>query len=97
MPPDLARRSLFGGQERGEAALQRVRAAAHGVARIAVVRAAAVEAHIVGRGHEERLEQLPVSDLIDLCRHVQRSPGDRHRSAEPQEPARTSQLISKKW
>lgn len=52
-----------------------------------------METHVVGRGHEERLEQLPVSNLVDLRRHVQRSPGDRHRSAEPQEPVRTSQLI----
>lgn len=56
MPPDLPGRQLLVGQERCEGSLQGVGVAADGVTRVAVVGAPTVEAHVVRRGYEERLE-----------------------------------------
>lgn len=57
-------------QKRGEGALQRVRVAANSVRGVAVVGALSVEAQIVGGRHEERLEQIILGDLVNLCRDI---------------------------
>lgn len=71
VPPDLPRHEALVREERGEAALEGVRLAADRVARVAVVRALAVEAEIARRADEERLEDVAVGHLVDLRRHVQ--------------------------
>lgn len=77
---------LIGRQEGGEAPLQRVGVAADGVPRVAVVRALAVEAEVVGRRHEECLQDVAFCDVIDLRGHVEYSSDYRHGAAEAQDP-----------
>lgn len=76
------------GQESGEAALEAVGCAAHGVRRVAVVTALAVEAQVAGGADEERLQQLAVGDLIHFRGDVERPAAHRHRPAKAQQPAR---------
>lgn len=68
MSPGLPRNERFIRQERGEAPFKGVRISANRVRRIAVITALAVEADITGGADEERLQQLAVGDLINLCR-----------------------------
>lgn len=73
-------------QKSGEASLQHVRVAAYCVSRVAVVRALAVEAEVVRRGHEKCLEYVPFGDVIDLGGHVEYAAHDRHCPPEAEYP-----------
>lgn len=53
---------------------------------VAVVRALPVEAEIVRRRHEERLQDVALGDVIDLGGHVEHSAHDRHGAAEAEYP-----------
>lgn len=87
VPPRLPLQVFLGRQVRGERALQHVRVAAYGVRRVAVVRTLAVEAHVLVRRHEERLEQVGRRRLgHQLGRDVHQAAGHGHRPPEPQYP-----------
>lgn len=88
MPPRFPGGEELVGQESGEAALQAVRRPAHGVRRVAVVAALAVEAEVAGGTDEEGLQQLAVGDVVDLRGDVERPAAHRHRPAKAQQPAR---------
>ena len=59
-------RYLLAGQEGGKASLQRVRMAADGVRGVAVVGALPVEAEVTRRRDEEGLQQLTLSQSVDV-------------------------------
>lgn len=68
--PHLSTRHLPLGQEGGKGALQHVRVSTNCMRSVAVVRALAVEAQVVGWRHEERLEQLILGHLVNLRRDI---------------------------
>lgn len=75
------------GQIGGHAALELVRAATNGVARVAIVRAPAVEADIVGRRHEECPQDISDGHVVNLRGHVQDAADHGHGSSEAEQPA----------
>lgn len=87
MPPHLTGGQVLRWQERCERALQSVRVAADGVCSVAVVGALAVETQVIGRRHEEGLQQFSVSEGVQLRGHVEHTACDGHRAPETQQPA----------
>jgi hypothetical protein len=88
--PHFARSHFFARQESRERSFQNVGAATDGVCGVTVVGALAVETQVVGRRHEERLQQLAVCQRVQLGGHVQNATGDGHRAPETQQPAKHS-------
>lgn len=82
--PGLPRGDRFIWQKRGETPFEGVRIPTDRVSRVTVITALPMEADITGGTDEERLQQLPVGDLINLRGQVQRSARYWHRPSESQ-------------
>lgn len=54
--------------------------------RVAVIRTLPVKAEVVRWRHEECLQYVPFSDVIDLGGHVESAPHDRHSATETEQP-----------
>jgi hypothetical protein len=67
---------------------------ADGVRSITIIGALAVKAQVIGRRHEERLEQIPFGLLVQFGGHVEQSAGHGHGPSEAQEPGKPSTDIN---
>lgn len=85
VPPRFPFQNVLGRQVGGERALQRVRVAAHGVRRVAVIGTLTVEAHVLVGRNEERLQQVGRRHLgHQLGRDVHQPAAGGHGSPETQ-------------
>lgn len=87
MSPDLSWSHFLVRQERCERALKNVGVAADSMRSVAVVGALAVETQVVGRRHEECLEELSVREGVQFGGHVEDSASHWHRAPETKQPA----------